>query len=31
VLLRGGFTDVTWVDSGVPAWRRAGFPIEKGD
>lgn len=31
VLLRAGFTDVTWVDSGVPSWRRAGFPIEKGD
>lgn len=31
VLLRAGFTDVTWVDSGVPSWRRAGFPIEVGD
>lgn len=31
VLLQAGFTDVTWVDSGVPSWRRAGFPIEKGD
>jgi hydroxyacylglutathione hydrolase len=31
VLLRAGFSDVTWVDSGVPSWRRAGFPIEVGD
>ena len=31
VLLRAGFTDVAWVDSGVPSWRRAGFPIEKGE
>ena len=31
VLLQAGFTDVTWVDSGVPSWRRAGFPIDKGD
>ena len=31
VLLAAGFTDVTWVDSGVPSWRRAGLPIEKGD
>ncbi|HUP82705.1 MAG TPA: rhodanese-like domain-containing protein [Candidatus Limnocylindria bacterium] len=31
VLLRAGFTDVTWVDAGVPAWRRAGLPIERGD
>jgi len=31
VLSRAGFTDVTWVDSGVPSWRRAGFPIEKGE
>jgi hydroxyacylglutathione hydrolase len=31
VLLRAGFSDVTWIESGVPAWRRAGFPIEKGE
>jgi hydroxyacylglutathione hydrolase len=31
VLLRAGFSDVTWVDHGVPAWRRAGFPIEVGE
>ena len=31
VLLHAGFSDVTWVDSGVPAWRRAGLPIERGD
>ncbi|MEA2677035.1 MAG: hydroxyacylglutathione hydrolase [Chloroflexota bacterium] len=31
VLERAGFKDVTWVDSGVPAWRRAGYPIERGD
>ena len=31
VLLRAGFSDVTWVDSGVPSCRRAGFPIETGD
>ncbi len=26
-----GFTDVASVDTGVPAWRRAGLPIERGD
>lgn len=31
VLLRAGFSDVTWIDSGVPSWRRAGFPIQKGE
>jgi hydroxyacylglutathione hydrolase len=31
VLLRAGFTDVTCIDSGVPSWARAGFPIERGD
>jgi hydroxyacylglutathione hydrolase len=31
VLERAGFTDVTWVDGGVPAWRRAGYPVEVGD
>jgi hydroxyacylglutathione hydrolase len=31
VLAQAGFTDVTWVDSGVPSWRRAGYPIEVGD
>ena len=31
VLERAGFTNVTWVDGGVPAWRRAGYPVELGD
>jgi hydroxyacylglutathione hydrolase len=31
VLAQAGFTDVTWVDSGVPSWRRAGYPIEIGE
>ena len=31
VLEAAGFTDVTWIDSGVPSWRRAGYPIEVGD
>jgi hydroxyacylglutathione hydrolase len=31
VLERAGFRDVTWVDSGVPSWRRAGYPIVTGE
>jgi hydroxyacylglutathione hydrolase len=31
ILERAGFKDVTWIDKGVPAWRRAGLPIVNGD
>ena len=31
LLERAGFADVTWIDTGVPTWRSAGFPIERGD
>lgn len=31
LLERAGFVDVTWIDTGLPAWRRAGYPIERGD
>jgi hydroxyacylglutathione hydrolase len=30
LLQRAGFDDVTWVSGGVPAWRAAGFPVERG-
>ena len=30
LLRRAGFTDVTWISGGVPAWRAAGFPVERG-
>ncbi len=25
-----GFSDVTWISGGVPAWRAAGYPVERG-
>ncbi len=31
LLARAGFKDVTSIDTGVPAWRRAGLPVERGD
>jgi hydroxyacylglutathione hydrolase len=31
LLARAGFRDVASIDTGVPAWRRAGLPIERGD
>jgi hydroxyacylglutathione hydrolase len=31
LLERAGFADVTWIDTGVPAWRRAGYPVERGE
>ena len=31
LLERAGFADVTWIEGGLPAWRRAGYPIERGD
>jgi hydroxyacylglutathione hydrolase len=30
LLQRAGFRDVTWVSGGVPAWRAAGYPVERG-
>ncbi len=30
LLRQAGFTDVSWVASGVPAWRRAGHAVERG-
>jgi hydroxyacylglutathione hydrolase len=31
LLERAGFADVTWIEAGMPAWRRAGYQIERGD
>jgi hydroxyacylglutathione hydrolase len=31
ILRSSGFEDVSWVASGVPAWRAAGHPIVRGD
>jgi rhodanese-related sulfurtransferase len=31
ILRAGGFDDVSWVASGVPAWRAAGHPTVRGD
>ncbi|HET7678268.1 MAG TPA: rhodanese-like domain-containing protein [Candidatus Limnocylindrales bacterium] len=31
LLKQAGFEDVTWLSGGVPAWRAAGFPVEKGE
>lgn len=30
LLQRAGFRDVGWVSGGVPAWRAAGYPVERG-
>jgi hydroxyacylglutathione hydrolase len=30
LLIRAGFSDVTWISGGVPTWRAAGYPIERG-
>jgi hydroxyacylglutathione hydrolase len=30
LLRRAGFSDVTWVADGVPAWDAAGLPVERG-
>ncbi|HSH21194.1 MAG TPA: MBL fold metallo-hydrolase [Candidatus Caenarcaniphilales bacterium] len=30
LLRRAGFSDVTWINGGVPAWRAAGYPVERG-
>jgi hydroxyacylglutathione hydrolase len=31
ILRSGGFADVSWVASGVPAWRAAGHPVVRGE
>ena len=31
LLRAAGFEDVSWVADGVPAWRKRGHPVEKGD
>ncbi len=31
ILRSNGFDDVSWVASGVPAWRAAGFPTVRGE
>jgi hydroxyacylglutathione hydrolase len=31
LLRAAGFSDVSWVASGVPAWRAAGHPVVRGD
>jgi len=31
ILRSAGFEDVSWVASGVPAWRAAGHPVVRGD
>jgi hydroxyacylglutathione hydrolase len=31
ILRAGGFEDVSWVASGVPAWRAAGYPTVRGE
>ena len=31
ILRSSGFEDVSWVASGVPAWRAAGHPVVHGD
>ena len=30
LLRRAGFSDVTWISGGVPSWRAAGFPLDRG-
>jgi hydroxyacylglutathione hydrolase len=31
ILRSGGFRDVSWVASGVPAWRASGRPVVRGE
>jgi hydroxyacylglutathione hydrolase len=31
ILRVGGFRDVSWVASGVPAWRATGRPVVRGE
>jgi hydroxyacylglutathione hydrolase len=31
ILRLGGFEDVSWVASGVPAWKAAGHPVVRGE
>jgi hydroxyacylglutathione hydrolase len=31
ILRSNGFRDVSWIASGVPAWRAAGHPVVRGD
>lgn len=31
LLRSAGFDDVSWVASGVPAWRAAGYPVVRGE
>jgi hydroxyacylglutathione hydrolase len=31
LLRQAGFDDVSWVANGVPAWRAAGLPVERGE
>jgi hydroxyacylglutathione hydrolase len=31
ILRSAGFDDVSWVSSGVPAWRAAGYPVVRGE
>jgi hydroxyacylglutathione hydrolase len=31
ILRAGGFRDVSWVASGVPAWRATGRPVVRGE
>ena len=31
LLRQAGFEDVSWVANGVPTWRAAGFPVERGE
>ncbi len=30
LLGQAGFENVTWIGGGVPAWRAAGYPVERG-
>ncbi|MBC7282382.1 rhodanese-like domain-containing protein [Hoeflea sp.] len=29
-LSEAGYTDVRWIDGGMPAWEKAGYPVYKG-
>ena len=31
ILRTNGFEDVSWVASGVPAWKAAGHPVVRGE